>query len=208
MARRKMMGRNARLLISLLAGVATVVMVGNSGAWDLAFLVGWNVFAGLLILLIFLDFTGHRGEQTAKVAKREDMQESLLDAMVIISAIASIGGVFQLMASKNSIEHLVIAIVTVIISWTVVQVLFTLRYAALYYGDKPGGIDFNGDDSPEFADFAYLAFTLGMTYQVSDTNISSKIIRRAVLQRSLISFMFGVLIIATTINLLAGLLQS
>jgi uncharacterized membrane protein len=80
-----------------------------------------------------------------------------------------------------------------------------LRYAVLYYSGSIGGIDFNQKDPPRFADFAYLAFTLGMTYQVSDTNLQSAQIRAAALRHGLLSFVFGSMILATTVNLVAGL---
>jgi uncharacterized membrane protein len=83
--------------------------------------------------------------------------------------------------------------------------LFTLRYARLYYGGTAGGIEFNADEKPRYTDFAYVSFTLGMTYQVSDTNITTHSIRSAVLGHALLSFLFGSFILATTINLIAGL---
>lgn len=83
--------------------------------------------------------------------------------------------------------------------------MFTARYAQMYYSGEVGGIDFNTDEPPRYSDFAYLAFTVGMTYQVSDTNIRSATIRRAVLRQGLLSFVLGTGIIATMINLVAGL---
>ena len=83
--------------------------------------------------------------------------------------------------------------------------MFTLKYARLYYSGTPGGIDFNDSGAPDYADFAYLAFTIGMTFQVSDTNISSKQIRRTALRHAWLSFPLGAVIIATAINLVSGL---
>jgi uncharacterized membrane protein len=75
----------------------------------------------------------------------------------------------------------------------------------LYYGDQPGGIDFNESDQPRYTDFAYVSFTIGMTFQVSDTDLRTKEIRTTALQHALLSYVFGAMIIATTINLIAGL---
>jgi uncharacterized membrane protein len=86
-----------------------------------------------------------------------------------------------------------------------VHTLFTLRYAALYYGRPGGGIRFNSAEPPTYADFAYLAFTVGMTFQVSDTALHSTTLRRTVLQHALLSYLFGTGILATTINLVASL---
>jgi uncharacterized membrane protein len=86
-----------------------------------------------------------------------------------------------------------------------VHTVFTLRYARLYYLNGSGGIDFNQDDEPAYAEFAYLAFTIGMTYQVSDTDLKTRAIRSTALRQALLSFVLGAVILATTINLIAGL---
>ena len=99
------------------------------------------------------------------------------------------------------------AILTVMLSWALVHTLFALRYARLYYSDHPGGIDFKNDAPPDFLDFAYVAFTVGMTFQVSDTDVQLRSIRRAVLRQALISYVFGVVIIAVTINVIAGFVK-
>ena len=91
------------------------------------------------------------------------------------------------------------------VSWGVVHTVFTLRYAALYYHGEDGGVDFNEDDKPCYRDFAYLAFTIGMTYQVSDTDLTSKAVRHTALRHALLSYLLGTVIIAATINLAAGL---
>ena len=90
-------------------------------------------------------------------------------------------------------------------SWIVLHTILTLRYARLYYSNPKGGIDFKQDGDPTFRDFAYVAFTVGMTFQVSDTDIGKPAIRETVLRHALLSFIFGAVIIAITINLVAGL---
>jgi uncharacterized membrane protein len=96
-------------------------------------------------------------------------------------------------------------VAAIIVSWGVVHTVFTLRYAGLYYKGVDGGVSFNQDDEPSYLDFAYLAFTVAMTYQVSDTNITANDIRRTVLRHALMSYLLGTVIIAATINLAAGL---
>ena len=98
-----------------------------------------------------------------------------------------------------------LAVVSVFVSWTLVHTVFTLKYARQYYTSPVGGIDFNEEDPPQYSDFAYLSFTIGMTFQVSDTNIQSKQIRRTALRHAWLSFPLGAVIIATSINLVAGL---
>ncbi|MGZ4543634.1 MAG: DUF1345 domain-containing protein, partial [Mycobacteriaceae bacterium] len=98
-----------------------------------------------------------------------------------------------------------LAVVSVFVSWTLVHTVFTLKYARQYYTSPVGGIDFHETDPPQYSDFAYLSFTIGMTFQVSDTNIQSKQIRRTALRHAWLSFPLGAVIIATSVNLVAGL---
>jgi uncharacterized membrane protein len=93
----------------------------------------------------------------------------------------------------------------VVVSWGVVHTVYALKYARLYYAGQDGGIDFHGDHPPTYQDFAYLAFTVGMTFQVSDTEINARVIRATVLRQALLAYLFGAVILAATINLLAGL---
>jgi len=95
----------------------------------------------------------------------------------------------------------------VAVSWLVVHTLFTLRYARLYHSTG-GGVDFNQDDPPRYLDFAYLAFTIGMTFQVSDTNLTSPAIRAAALRHALLSYLFGAVILATSVNFIVNLSNS
>ena len=98
-----------------------------------------------------------------------------------------------------------VGVLTVGASWFAVHTLFTVHYARLYYSDEPGGIDFHDPEPPCFHDFAYLAYTVGMTYQVSDTEIGLRSIRATVLRHALLSYLLGAVVLAVTINLIAGL---
>ena len=98
---------------------------------------------------------------------------------------------------------LIFAALTVLLSWTAVNATFTLHYAHLYFREPGPDIDFNGTGPPDYRDLAYLAFTIGMTYQVSDTALKSKAMRRSVLWHALIAYIFGVVIVATVVNIVA-----
>jgi uncharacterized membrane protein len=100
----------------------------------------------------------------------------------------------------------VASVVTVVLAWATVHTVFTLRYAHLYYDNVDGGVDF-GEAAPDYRGFAHLAFTVGMTYQVSDTEVIDPVIRRAVTYDALISYVFGTVIIGLTINVMAGFLR-
>ena len=135
-------------------------------------------------------------------------------AIVVVSTFAGLLAVILLLINKD-IEpiDLIVAILGMFLSWFLVHTTFTMRYAHLYYGDKRkeksekrgSGLEFPGNDEPDFIDFAYFSFVLGMTFQVSDVEISSREIRRLSLLHSLIAFIFNTVIVALTINALAGL---
>jgi uncharacterized membrane protein len=99
-----------------------------------------------------------------------------------------------------------LAVASVLLSWATVHTIFTLRYARLYYAPPVGGIGFPADDQPNYADFGYVAFTIGMTYQVSDTDLAKRPIRRAALHHALLSYLFGAVILAVTVSLVASIL--
>lgn len=197
--------KQARIVTGIVIGVIAGMVVGMWSHWWTALLAGWDAFVLVFVGMILVDFASHDGESTARVAKRDDMGEFALDVIVILASLASLVAVAALLAAKNTgIPHLVLGLVSVVASWLTVQTLYTLRYAVLYYRGDEGGIDFNDKTRPRFSDFAYLAFTIGMTYQVSDTNLTQHAVRRAALAHALVSFVFGVAIIATTINLFVG----
>jgi uncharacterized membrane protein len=98
-----------------------------------------------------------------------------------------------------------LSLASVVLSWGVVHTVFTLRYARLYYGGSDGGVNFHQNDPPRYGDFAYLGFTIGMTFQVSDTDLTTTDVRVTALRHALLSYLFGAVILAATINLIAGL---
>jgi uncharacterized membrane protein len=101
-----------------------------------------------------------------------------------------------------------IAVFTIFLSWFTVHTLFVLRYARLYYADPPGGIEFaESKEPPDYMDFVYVAFTVGMTFQVSDTGIAQRNIRRTVIRHALLSYVFGTLIIGVAINVVGNLIR-
>ncbi len=151
-------------------------------------------------------------EATQRRATRLDPSRSLADLLVISAGVAILAAVALALVRAGGTHGgtkaylLTVVLVSVVFSWMSVHTIFTLIYARLYYGDEPGGIDFNEPDGPDYLDFAYLAFTIGMTFQVSDTNLTAKLIRRTALRQGLISYLFGAIIVALVINIVASLL--
>jgi uncharacterized membrane protein len=153
-------------------------------------------------------------DRTREHARREDPARPVTDLVLLVASVASLVGVaFAVVASGNSHGTkegmlVLLGVVSVVLSWGVVHTTFALRYALLYYTGPKNGIDFNQPDDPQYSDFAYLSFTLGMTYQVSDTNLQTKAIRATALRQALLSYLFGVVIIAILINVVANLSSS
>ncbi len=177
-------------------------------------MLGWDSFCVALIVMHWHMFFNTSASQTHLKAKIQDETRSEISAIVLVSTFAGLLAVILLLINKDiKTLDLVIAILGMFLSWFLVHTTFTMRYAHLYYGgrerfndtDKGGGLGFPGNHEPDFIDFAYFSFVLGMTFQVSDVEISSRRIRRLALLHSLISFIFNTVIVALTINALAGL---
>jgi uncharacterized membrane protein len=153
------------------------------------------------------------GEQTERRAARDDPDRVVADLLLLGASVVSLAAVGLVLIkaghSHGATKDVLVAfgVVSVVIGWTMVHTVFTLRYARLYYSEHVGGVDFNERGRPRYTDFAYLAFTIGMTYQVSDTGIHRKDIRMTALRHGLLSYLFGAVIIATSINLVASLTQ-
>jgi len=172
-------------------------------------MLGWDFFCMVLILLHWYMFYNTSAAETHLKAKMQDETRSEIFAVVVVSTFAGLLAVILLLLDKEiKTLDLVTAISGMFLSWVLVHTTFTMRYAHLFYGDsnnKNGGLDFPGDEEPDFIDFAYFSFVIGMTFQVSDVEISSREIRRLTLLHSIISFIFNTVIVALTINALAGL---
>jgi uncharacterized membrane protein len=199
-------------LVSLAAGVVAGVVAALLDAGRAAPLIGWDVLALVFCGWMWATIWPLDADATATHAARENPGRDVTDLVVLGAAAASliaVGGVlFHAGQAAGALKYLEagLALVSVFVSWTLVHTVFTLKYARLYYsGPKPGGISFNEHDAPQYSDFAYLAFTIGMTFQVSDTNIETKEIRRLALRHAWLTFPLVAVIIAASINLVSGL---
>jgi len=180
-------------------------------------MIGWDIFSLCEIVVSLAIFSAVCPKQLRVLASREDASRPVVFTIVIGAILGSLGGVLLLL--KNQTAWLLsegletaIYIAGVTFSWILLHILFTSRYAHLYYGDhatKKGemakGLDIPGNDAPDYMDFAYFAFVIGMTFQVSDITISSRQIRRVVLMHGLLSFLFNTVIVALTINVVVNL---
>jgi uncharacterized membrane protein len=201
-----------RLAIALAGGIVAAVPIFLLTEWQVAALAGWDVTAIVFIGFIVLATRGKDAAATKAMATREDDSRSAAETVLVGASVFSLVGVgFALVAAsgttgltKSGVSGLVV--LSVLVSWASVHAVFTLRYARIYYREG-GGIDFHaGSVKPDFGDFLYVALTIGMTFQVSDTDLNSKAIRMTAVRHSLLSYLFGVVVFATTINVVATLL--
>jgi uncharacterized membrane protein len=196
--------------------VLAAVFVAWFVPWQLAVLVGWDVAALTVVAGVWSTVGRCSPEETAQIATREDDSRALSELLLLGAATASLVGVGLAFVKAQEGDPLYqplltgMGLLTIALSWALVHTLFALRYARLYYTGPDEGIDFKsgGVEAPDYVDFAYTAFTVGMTFQVSDTDITKRPMRRQVLSHALMSFLFGAIILATTVNVVAGLLNN
>jgi uncharacterized membrane protein len=200
-----------RLGASLVAGIIVGVTLLALDVGQVALLVGWDSAAVVYVLWMWSSIWSMTAEQTSRRSIRTDPGKAATDVLLLSASVASLAAVGAVLVkagtSSPTTKGLLagLSVVSVVLAWTVVHTVFTLHYARLYYTAPEGGVDFNEASRPRYADFAYLAFTLGMTFQVSDTALTTREVRATALRHALLSYLFGAVIIATTINLVAGL---
>lgn len=191
-------------------GIVVGVIVGPLAGWQYAPSSGWVAACAIYTAWVWLRIGRMDAAATKRHAGQEDPSRPRADLLTLAASVASLGAiVYLLIATREAkgaaaVIAALLALASVALSWFLIHTLYTLRYAELYYEDAPGGVDFSQRDAPCYSDFAYVSFTIGMTYQVSDTNIRNHQIRTTALRHALLSYLFGAVILAATINLLAG----
>jgi uncharacterized membrane protein len=206
----------ARLLVGAVVGGAVGLLTPTAWPWEARVLVGWVMFCLTVLLWLRTLLWSASPQRTQALALREDDTRALADGVTLAASLVSLVGVIfalhQAGVEKGlaSVALTVLAVLTVSASWLLVHAEYALHYARLYYSDG-GGVTFpqdphGGVQDPDYRDFAYLSFTIGMTFQVSDTDINTRAFRRLLLGHALLSYLFGAVIVAVTINGVAGLI--
>ncbi|HET9601440.1 MAG TPA: DUF1345 domain-containing protein [Acidimicrobiales bacterium] len=204
-----------RVLIATAVGVAAAAVASLFVSWERVPLLGWDAFALTNLLVVWPLLLRATAAAVEEHATKDDATRFTALLLVLSASLASLVAVAFVLgeAGRESgnlrLTLIGLATITVMLSWTLVNTVFVMRYAHLYYAAPGHAVDFGttGDEPPDYRDFAYLAFTIGMTYQVSDTTLHDRRIRRTVLAHAGISYIFGVVIIAAGINLVAGLVK-
>jgi uncharacterized membrane protein len=201
-----------RVATAAIVGVVAAIIIGSRVGWKYAPPAGWIVTAIIYLAWTWTLIRNMTAAQTKEHATRrheEDGTRRWSHAIMLLASIASLAGVGYLLLAETSksgdLVAAAVGILSVAASWFAVHTVFMLRYARLYYRADAKGIDFHQEEDPSYRDFAYLAFTIGMTYQVSDTDLNARRIRSTALGQAMLSFLLGAIILAVTINLVAGL---
>lgn len=212
-----------RQYIALVFSILTFIMLRNTLSFPLLLMTIWLVYTIVNLIFSWITILSSHPIEMSKVAHNQDSSRTFVFIFVIMAAFASLLAVVILLQAKTDlsrqelIAHTVISIACVISSWWLVHTVFTLRYAHFYYCDmdhdkkgkniKPESLIFPNEAEPDYLDFTYFAFVLGMTFQVSDVQITSRRIRRLAWMHGVLSFAFNTIIVAFTINIISGLIQ-
>ena len=202
-----------RTTCSMLAGVVVGTIASLFTVPTASVLLGWDITVTIYLVWVWSAVWRLAPGLTARLAKREDPSTAVAEILVVGAGTAVLVAVgFALVRAGQATGGMkaymiTLGLLSVVLSWLVVHTVFMLRYARAYYSEPAGGIEFAGTEPPAYMDFAYFSFTVGMTFQVSDTTITSKAVRRITLNHALLSYLFGAVLLGLVINVVATLLK-
>jgi uncharacterized membrane protein len=207
-----------RLYFSALAGISALIFLPGSWSATIRGALAWDLSAAIYLVLAFRIMRTCTADLIRARAARQDDSRVVILAIILLAIIASFVAIVGLLAeAKESPQHLKIlrlglAAATIILAWTVMQVVFTLHYAHEFYRPSGGeksvaeGLEFRGDNNPDYWDFFYFATSIGAASQTSDVSIRTKPLRHIVTLHAIISFFFNTAVLALTINLAASMI--
>jgi uncharacterized membrane protein len=207
-----------RFYLSALAGVGALLFLPRSWSASIREALAWDLSAVIYLALAFRVMLTCRGNVIRARAARQDDSRVVILVIILLAIIMSLAAITGLLAEAKEIPHqsrmlqLGLAAVTIILAWTVTQVVFTLHYAHEFYRPSAGdrafteGLNFPADNNPDYWDFLYFATSIGAASQTSDVSIRTKPLRRLVTLHAIISFFFNTAVLALTINLAAGMI--
>jgi uncharacterized membrane protein len=198
---------------ALLGGAVAGAVASLLTPLSASILLGWDAAVLIYLAWTWSAVQGLDSGVTARLARGENPSTAVADLVVIGAGTAMLAAVgFALVKAGQATGGMkaflvALGVISVVLSWAVVHTVFALKYARVYYSEPAGGIEFNEDEPPNYIDFAYYAFTIGMTFQVADTNITSRAVRRTTLYHALLSYLFGSVLLGLVINVVATLLK-
>lgn len=202
-----------RVVVCAVVGVVAVAVSAPFALWQLTALIGWSVFATTLLGWVWFEVSNCDAAHTRGRATVVDPTRVWSATVVAFASVASLAAVgFGLEEARERTGALAVALtvgslLAVVLSWLLVHSMFILRYAHEYYAQPEGGIEFPGGEEPTYRDFAYLAFTIGVAFAVSDTPVTAHKVRRIVYRQALLSYLLGAVIVGLAINVMAGFIR-
>lgn len=203
-----------RMTVAMLGGTVAGAIAALFTVPSASILLGWDIAAAVYLGWVWGVVRRLDPSRTVELAKREDPSRAVAELLVLSAGTAQLAAVgFALVKAGHATGGMKafligLGVLSVVLSWSMVHTIFMLRYARAYCStEPPAGIQFNEGEAPTYIDFAYFAFTVGMTFQVSDTAITAKPIRRLTLQHALLSYLFGAVLLGLVINVVATLLR-
>lgn len=193
-----------RLLISAVLGMTITAILAATTDIDPR-LYGWAITAALYVAWTWLVLGRMNAAATEWHASRDDPTHLATLLIVVACALASLTAIGAVLFEHSSRSFLLGTVAAIVVSWAAIHTVFAAHYAREYFSGEAGGIDFHQKDPPCYSDFAYVAFTVGMSFAISDTDLSGTRMRRAALPHALLSYLFGTVIVAMVINIVAGL---
>ncbi|MBO9617044.1 MAG: DUF1345 domain-containing protein [Dyadobacter sp.] len=219
------MDAHHKLGIALILGSLAVVTTASLVEKPVNWMIGWLVYSTVHLGLAWVTILSSHPLEVRREVNGQDSSRVVISLFVIVASFVSLFAILFLLRAAGKTAswseltiHFILSFSCIVCSWILVHTIFTLRYAHLYYRTTEGGrdgrnqqqrgLDFPNETEPDYLDFTYFSFVIGMTFQVSDVTISSRQIRRLALVHALLSFVFNTLLVALTINVVSGLIQN
>jgi len=207
-----------RFAAALGAGIVALVVVPGRGGIGINYLVAWNVTAAVYLALAWTHITQADAGETRRHARAQDVSAFIIFVTVLVAAFASLGAIAILLEGVKDLHglakalHVGLSFSALVLSWLLIHTMYTFHYARRYYDSHPQtnadvrGLGFPGTENPDYLDFAYYSFVIGMTSQVSDVAVTSRHIRRITLLHGVLSFLFNIAILALSVNIIVGVI--
>jgi uncharacterized membrane protein len=202
----------ARAIAAIAAGLLAGALAGIAGPFELVPIVAWIVATLVVLTWVWRLIWPQDAAGTERLAEGEARSRTT-DTAVLAAALVSLGAIVLAVVQSSStsgasaVAAVLLSLVGAILSWTLVNTVFALKYARLYYLEADGGIDFKQPDPPAYSDFAYLAFTVGMTFGTPETELTDRELRKTALGHALLSYLFATGVVAVAVNLVTNLGQ-
>jgi uncharacterized membrane protein len=207
-----------RLFIGMLCGLAVAPLLPDGFKGATRAIIAWDIGVVAFLVLSAFPFTTERLDRMAADAAAQEEGEWTIFWLTVAAVAFSFAAIISEFADTKDMPaaqrglHVSLVAVTLFVSWMMTHVTFAFRYAHEYYEIDPGstgiagGLEFPGEKRPDYLDFLYFSLVLGMTFQVSDVQITARKLRRLASVHGLLSFLFNTIILALTVNIAAGLL--